>query len=129
MKRISAREIAGAKPLNGEAIRRVVLPLFRRRNDYSSTTLDELPAELGKFGITTVKGLRLLMKRHRRSLLADENIRMSRAEISWLSNESGAAGIDAFAGKSWYAVPGLVRQAMELEFGEAAAVYAAAPEV
>lgn len=91
--------------------------------------MDELPVELGKFGITTVKGLRLLMKRHRRSLLADENVRMSRAEIAWPSNEFGAAGIDAFAGKSWFAIPGLVRQALEQEFGEAAAVYAADSEV
>lgn len=54
---------------------------------------------------------------------------MSRAEIAWPSNEFGAAGIDAFAGKSWFAIPGLVRQALEQEFGEAAAVYAADSEV
>lgn len=63
------------------------------------------------------------MKKHRRALLADENFRMSRAETLWLSQELGFMGLDAFAGKSWLALPGLVSQAMELEFGQEAAVH------
>jgi len=118
-----ARAKVDLASLDAKRIHMVVRRLFRRRNDYSQATLDELPSELGAFGILTVKDLRLLMKKHRRSLLEDENTRLSRSEALWLSQEIDSAGLDAFAGKSWYAFPGLVRQAMELEFGEAAAVY------
>ncbi len=123
MRHQSARVKAELAPLNTKTIGMVVRPLFRRRNDYSQATLDELPSELSRFGILTVKDLRLLMKRHRRALLKDENIRMRRAEVLWLSQQADSANLDAFAGKSWYALPGLVRRAMELEFGEEAAVY------
>lgn len=119
----SARAKAELTPLDAKTIGMVVRSLFRRRNDYSQATLDELPSELIRFGILTMKDLRLLMKRHRRALLNDENIKMRRAEVSWLSQQADSAGLDAFAGKSWYSLPGLVRQAMEREFGEEAAVY------
>ncbi|WP_155944750.1 hypothetical protein [Pseudoxanthomonas sp. Root630] len=48
---------------------------------------------------------------------------MSRAETLYLSREAGFGGVDTFSGKSWFALPGLVRSAMELEFGEAAAIH------
>ncbi len=123
MRHQGARAKAELASLDAEAIRTVVRPLFRRRNDYSEATLDELPAELRRFGILTVKDLRLLMKKHRRALLDDENVRMSRAETLWLNQEINLVGLDAFAGKSWFSFAGLVRQAMELEFGEDAVVH------
>lgn len=123
MRHQNARAKADLASLDAKAIRAVVHPLFRRRNDYSEAALDELPAELSRFGILTVKNLRLLMKKHRRVLLNDESIRMSRAETLWLKQEINFAGLDAFAGKSWFSFAGLVRQAMELEFGEDAVVH------
>ena len=129
MKHLRARGKVDSVPLDAEMIRKTVQSLFRRRNDYSVETMDELPGELRKFGIVTVKDLRLLMKRNRRSLLIDENIHMNRAEVLWLLSDAGAAGLDTHAGKSWYAIPGLVRQAMELEFGYEAAVYVIAQQV
>ena len=129
MKHQRARERASSAPLDPESIRKIVRSLFRRRNDYSSETFEELPDELRKFGVVTAKDLRLLMKRHRRALLREENIRMSRAETLWVSREWGFRGVDTHSGKSWYAIPGLVRTAMELEFGEAAAVYVSDPQV
>lgn len=125
MKHLKARTKADSTALDSRSIRKISRTLFRRRNDYSLDSLDELPDELRRFGITTVKAFRLLMKKHRRSLLIDENVRMKRAEVIWLSREAGFGGIDTHAGKSWMAIPGLVRQAMELEFGEAAVIYVA----
>lgn len=125
MKHLKARTKVDSAALDGRSIRKISRTLFRRRNDYSLESLDELPDELRRFGITTAKAFRLLMKKHRRSLLMDENVRMKRAEVIWLSCEAGFSGIDTHAGKSWMAIPGLVRQAMELEFGEAAVVYVA----
>ncbi|KLI98989.1 hypothetical protein [Luteimonas sp. FCS-9] len=114
---IGARSKLDAAALDAEKIVRTVRPLFHRRNDYGRHTLDELPGELRRFGVVTVKALRMLMKRHRRTLLADEKVRMGRAELRWLSQELGGEGVDTYAGTSWRAIPGLVRQAMELEFG------------
>ena len=125
MKHLKARTKADSTALDSRSIRKISRTLFRRRNDYSLDSLDELPDELRRFGITTAKAFRLLMKKHRRSLLMDENVRMKRAEVIWLSRETGFGGIDTHAGKSWMAIPGLVRQAMELEFGEAAVIYVA----
>lgn len=125
MKHLKARTKADSTALDSRSIRKISRTLFRRRNDYSLDSLDELPDELRRFGITTAKAFRLLMKKHRRSLLIDENVRMKRAEVIWLSREAGFGGIDTHAGKSWMAIPGLVRQAMELEFGEAAVIYVA----
>jgi hypothetical protein len=127
MKHQKARAMVDSKPLDPESIRKTARSLFRRRNDYSGATFDELAMELQRFGVTTVKDLRLLMKKHRRSLLADENIRMSHSQTLGLHQE-GFAGIDTLARKSWLAVPGLVRQAMEIEFGEEAAVYVIDPQ-
>lgn len=122
MRHQNARARADSRPLDASIIRKVVQPLFRCRNDYSLATFDELPCELGRFGISTVKHLRLLMKKHRRTLLAAENIRISRAEMRWLSQERSFGGLDTFAGKSWFALPGLIREAMVLEFGDHAAI-------
>lgn len=123
MRHQRARAKADLAPLDARTIGMVVRPLFRRRNDYSQATLDELPSELSRFGVLTVKDLRLLMKKHRRTLLENEKTRMRHAEVSWLGQQADSAYFDAFAGRSWYALPGLVRQAMELEFGKEAAVY------
>lgn len=123
MKHISAREKVDSAPLDADSIRRTVRPLFRRKNDYGDASFGELPAELSKFGIATVKDLRLLMKKHRRTLLTEENVKMCRAETLWLASEGDFSGIDTLSGKSWFALPGLVRSAMELEFGDDAAVY------
>ena len=52
-------------------------------------------------------------------------MRMSRAETLWLYQEIGLAGLDLFSEESWSAIPGLIRQAMQLEFGEQAPIYVA----
>ena len=70
MRHQSARELLDSAPLDSRSILKVVRPLFRRRNDYSQATLDELPSALSRFGILTVKHQGLLMKRHRFALLA-----------------------------------------------------------
>lgn len=48
---------------------------------------------------------------------------MPRPETLYLAKEFGWGGVDVHANKSWFAIPGLVRQALELEYGEEASVY------
>ncbi len=117
MKQRRARATADASPLTPGRIRKVALSVFPRRHDYGDFDLADLVDELAEFGITTVKALRLLMKKHRRHILVDERIKMPRGETLYLASEYHPAGVDLHSNTSWYAVPGLVRQAMEKEFG------------
>lgn len=118
MKRLNARARADLAPLTVDSIRKVVLSMYHRRHDYwTDADIAELPPVLAVFNITTVKQLRLLMKRHRRALLLEERTRMSRAETLYLLAESYSAGIDIHANTSCYAIGGLVRISMEHEFG------------
>ena len=118
MKRLNARARADQAPLTVDSIRKVVLSMYHRRHDYwTDADIAELPPVLAVFNITTVKQLRLLMKRHRRALLQEERARMPRAETLGLLAEYSPRGIDVHANTSFYAIGGLVRISMDHEFG------------
>ena len=113
-----ARAHADQKPLTVATIRKVVLSMYHRRHDYwTDADIAELLPELSAFNITTVKQLRLLMKRHRRALLREERTKMLRAQTLDLLAGGGWHGIDVHANTSWFAIGGLVRISMEHEFG------------
>lgn len=118
MKRPNARARADLAPLTVATIRKVVLSMYHRRHDYwTNADIAELLPELTAFNITTVKQLRLLMKRHRRALLREERTKMPRAQTLDLLAGGGWHGIDVHANTSWFAIGGLVRISMEHEFG------------
>lgn len=98
-------------------LRKVVLSLFRRRHDYGDFDLSEVVAELDQLGISTLKQLRLLLKKHRRSILNEERRPMTRAETVYLLSQFDSRGIDSHTNTAWFAIPGLVREALEKEFG------------
>lgn len=123
MKPTRARARLDDSAISPEVIRNVVLSLFGRRHDYGDGSVSELVSELNRFGITTRKQFRLLMKKHRRVIREDEERKMPRPETLYLAKEFGWGGVDVHANKSWFAIPGLVRQALELEYGEEASVY------
>jgi len=113
-----ARARADQTPLSVAAIRKVVLSVHTRSHDYGDDAdISELLPELAAFGITMVKPLRLLMKKHRRALLQEERTVMRRAETLHLRTEWRHGGIDVHANTSRYAIGGLVRTSMEHEFG------------
>jgi hypothetical protein len=120
MHHIHARSRLECAPLDQAIIRKTVLKLFRRRNDYGTDDLTELVAQLAALGVINAKQLSAIMKKHRRLLREDEERRMAHTETRWLVTEMGWEGIDVHANKSWFSVAGLVRNAMELEFGKRA---------
>lgn len=118
MKCPTARARADLAPLTVATIRKVVLSMYHRRHDYGTDAdIAELLPELTAFNITTVKQLRLLMKRHRRALLREERQKMPRAQTLDMRAEGGWRGLDVHANTSWYAIGGLVRISMEHAFG------------
>lgn len=128
MRHLPARTRLDSRPLTPERIRKIVLPLFRRRHAYGTEDGVELVLQLAALEVTNSKQLRIIMKRHRRALLQDENRRMSRLETRWIAEETGGVGIDVHSSTSWFTIAGLARQAMELEFGERAAALWTATE-
>lgn len=121
----SARSIRDNEPLTSQYVRKVVLSLFTKNHDYAGCTAEDLLPELEDFGITTRKDFRLLMKRHRRALLIDEHQKMRRAETLGLRDEFRPEGIDVHRNTSRFAISGLVREALEKEFGWDAVLEAA----
>ena len=117
MKRLHARAVKEMEVVTPAGVRKMVLGLFHRRHDYGDFDLLEVVAELHKLGISTLKQLRLLLKRHRRSILRDEKRKMSRAETVHLLSQFDSRGIDSHTNTAWFAVPGVVREALEKEFG------------
>ncbi|OEZ01262.1 hypothetical protein BIY45_07460 [Stenotrophomonas sp. BIIR7] len=118
MRRSNARARKDLQALDPPALRRVVLSLFRRRNDYGSFDVSGVINQLRGFGVENLKQFRLLMKKHRRSILVEERRKMPRAETLHLLETSYPNGVDSHSNTSWYAVTGLVRQALCREFGD-----------
>lgn len=117
MRKIKARARVDAEKLTGQSLQKIVLSVFAKFHDYAGLDATELLSELEAFGIMTNKSLRLLMKKHRRAILSDEKAKMMRAETLDLLREFNPAGIDANSNTSRFAVSGLVREALEKEFG------------
>ncbi len=85
---------------------------------------EELLPELAKFGISKRGQLLRLLKKHRRALLADDRSPLNPAEVRHYKEMFGEAHVkDSIRRQYWFAYPAFVRNAMESEFGEAAAVW------
>ena len=117
MQRKSARSIRDNERLTPQHVRKVVLSRFTKSHDYAGCTAEDLLSELADFGSTIRKEFRLLMKRHRRSLLIDEHQKLRRVETLGLRKDFGPGGVDVHRNASRFAVSGLVREALEKEFG------------
>ena len=96
--------------------------LFPKRNDFGDASFDELVPELARFGVRTTGQFELLMKRHRRRLLAIDRSRMDEWHKEYYAKEFGANVKDAERRQYWFAYPALVRTAAELQWGKAAEI-------
>lgn len=93
--------------------------LFPRRNDYGDASFEELATELTTIGITCVGEFKQLMTRHRRALLRFDRAPLSEFERRMAVHDLGASFVsDRERRQYWFAYPGLVRTAIEMEFGE-----------
>jgi hypothetical protein len=119
MKRISARKRIQDTALTGVAIHLIMSGLFPKRNDYGDGSFDELVPELAKLGITTFGTFRALMTKHRRALLTDDRSKLEPWEKRMWAEEYGLEEVnDCVRRQYWFAYPGLVRNAADMEFGE-----------
>ena len=124
MDRLSARVRVAKRPLSGEAIHKIMDGIFPKRNDYGDGSFDELVSELARFGITTTGKFHRLMTKHRKMLLSIDRDRLAPWEERHFAEDFGKVFVkDAVRRQYWFAYPGLVRTAAELEFGEEASIY------
>jgi len=128
--RQSARQVRESQSLTGALVHKIAASLLPKRNDYGINSYDELVDELAKFGITTRGAFARLMKRHRRELLTIDRDWFQPWEVKFFSEEFGEAFVkDAIRRQYWFALPAMIRNALELEYGDAASVYEeAAPD-
>jgi hypothetical protein len=83
---------------------------------------EDIVQELAKFGILHRGSFSKLMKRHRRELIRIYRDRLAPCEIRHFSESFGEAFVkDALRRQYWFALPAMIRNAMELQFGEGAA--------
>ena len=129
MRRQGARAILWQQPLTATAIHRTMRSLFPRRNDFGSASFEELVPELSRLGIDTIGQFSRLMKNHRRALREIELSRMDQWHVKFYEREFGEEQVrDCLRRQYWFAYPGLVRIAAELQFGEEQAAAAQVPE-
>ena len=125
MRRPHAREIVNGRPLTGPLIYSQMKRLFPRRNDFGCGSFEELVPELARFGIDTIGKFRQLMTRLRRQLLRMDSEPLCPPEERMWSEDLGRELVrDKLRRQYWFAYPGLVRIAAEMEFGPEAEVCA-----
>jgi hypothetical protein len=115
-----ARKLIDERILDETSVYKLLCDLFPKVNDFykSETGYTEELNELNVFGILTVKDLRLLLKRHRKMILEIDKSPIDSYHQEIYKEEMGAAVFNNFMRKRfWFAYPGLLRLALELEFG------------
>ena len=114
----SRRQLAICRPLDERSVARTLRTLLPRRNDYRETDYGELLGELNAFDIRNRRQLRRLILRNLRDTIQidrepfDEfNARIVRAEIG------DTEFLRLERRRIFFNLAGLVRVALELEFG------------
>ena len=119
MKGIPARKMVSERLLTGELIHRTMSRIFPKRNDYGDGSFEELVPELEAQGVRCVGSFKRLMTCHRRALLRLDRRPLSRQERLMAIQDLGSDVVaDRTSRQYWFAYPGLVRSAMEMQFGE-----------
>lgn len=119
---ISARQRIDRQELTPALVHKALSAAFPKKNDYfpSQTHYEEELSELRHFGVLCVKDLRGLLNKHRKQILVIDGSPMDQVHQKMYAEEMGAAQFNDFLRRQyWFAYPGLLRLALELEFGDA----------
>ena len=123
----SARSEIDQKELDEALVYKNLRCLFPKVNDYapSDSGYSEELGELRDFGINTNKQLRLLLKKHRKQIITIDRSPIDAYHQKMYAEEMGAEKFNDHMRKQyWFAYPGFLRIALELEFGEKYELYA-----
>jgi hypothetical protein len=99
-----------------------VLPM---RNNFGIINFAELLSEVEAFGVATRGQLRKLLLKHRKELLRIDRDPIDEIHVRIYSEQYGRERVvDLLRRQLWFSWEGLMRIALELEFGEAYAEFA-----
>jgi hypothetical protein len=101
-------------------LQKMMRNLFPKKNDCCPLSeLAEVVGELKTFSIRTKLQVRLFLKKHRRVLLEVEAAPLDKINQRIYREDMGDTEyLDRVRRQYWYCYPGLVRTAMEVEFGQ-----------
>ena len=124
--RIGARTNKYGRRLTEAGLARILSRTLPRRNGYIAPNTAELLTELSHFGIANELQFRHLLLKHRRTLIADDREHLySRPFLAAVAEDYGANRVQDMKRRQYcFSWEGLVRNALELEFGEAYEKYA-----
>ncbi|WP_339409624.1 hypothetical protein [Pseudomonas sp. EA_35y_Pfl2_R5] len=125
--KISARQRIDRKELTPELVHKALRAAFPKKNDFSpsETRYEEELSELIHFGVLCVRDLRGLLNKHRKRILEIDRSPMDQVHQRMYAKEMGIEKFNDFLRRQyWFAYPGLLRLALELEFGDAYEAFA-----
>ncbi len=107
------------KSLTTDEIYEALKSCFPEKNDYFESTYDEEKSELEHFGIDSTAKLIVLLERRKVQVLEIDRSPLDEFHEKWYSEEFGKQFVEErVKGEFWFSYSGLLRIAMELEFGE-----------
>ena len=122
----SARARKYRRGLTEVAIERILSRTLPKRHGYRRPNTGELLQELRDFSVSTELQLRLLLLKHRRTLIDDARacLRSRPLLTAWSEDHGDAFVRDMLRRQYCFTWEGLTRNALELEFGDAYEEYA-----
>ena len=105
--------------LTSQIVYKILKKSFPTQNDYSYCDYKEELEELRKFGIHTSEALELLISTHREQILKIDSEPLDTQHIKWYREDNSILNLEDKIQKGyWFALPGLLRVGLELEFGQ-----------
>lgn len=116
---MSRRKELDSQPVDAQHLHKLMRRLFPRKTKQHSFDGDELVQEFLRFGIRSRKQARLLLKKHRRSMIDIDREPLDGINERIQSSEFGEEFVPNFRRtRLWFTHAGLARLALELEFGD-----------
>jgi hypothetical protein len=110
--------------LTPEIVHSRLKQFFPAKNDDFACNYKEELKELNDFGITTERRLINLLQKRADTVMAIDRTPMDSYHIKLYSEDFGKKFVaDRLRRKFWFSFPGLLRLALELEFGKAYETY------
>lgn len=108
-----------AETLTTKEVYEVLSLLFPKQNDFGGTGYKSELKELVDFGIETKEQFHDLLTKHKDEIMELDADMFDEDEVEWLAEEFGRAYMeDKVKNKYWFAYQGILRLALELEFGD-----------
>lgn len=105
--------------LNLDVLQHLLARFFPDKNNFGEPDYNDLIKELADFGINTTEPLQELLQKHVDEVMKIDAESLDEENLKWFSEENIPDLEEKMKHKFWFNWAGLLRVALELEFGEA----------